>query len=71
MNYAYKRVSTEKQDLRRQEEAFKGINIDREFCDKFSGSKVDRPQLNKLRLEVPIPAHPTRSSGYIRPVNPV
>lgn len=52
MNYAYKRVSTEKQDLRRQEEAFKGINIDSEFCDKFSGSKVDRPQLNKLRLEV-------------------
>jgi len=51
MNFAYKRVSTEKQDLRRQEEAFKGINIDREYCDKLTGSKVDRPQLNKLRLE--------------------
>ena len=51
MNFAYKRVSTEKQDLRRQEEAFEGINIDREYCDKLTGSKADRPQLNKLRLE--------------------
>jgi len=52
MNIAYKRVSTEKQDLRRQEEAFKGIKIDQEYCDKLTGSKADRPQLNKLRLEV-------------------
>jgi len=51
MNFAYKRVSTEKQDLRHQEEAFKGINIDWEYCDKLIGSKADRPQLNKLRLE--------------------
>jgi len=51
MNFAYKRVSTEKQDLRRQEEAFKDIKIDREYCDKLTGSKSDRPQLNKLRLE--------------------
>ncbi len=52
MNYAYKRVSTEKQDLRRQEEAFKGIQIDREYCDKLTGKNSDRPELNKLRLEV-------------------
>lgn len=51
MNFAYKRVNTEKQDLRCQEEAFKGINIDREHCDKLSRSKADRSQLNKLRLE--------------------
>jgi len=51
VNFAYKRVSTEKQDLRRQGEAFKGINIDREYCDKLTGSKADRPQLNRLRLE--------------------
>ncbi len=51
MNFAYKRVSTEKQDLRRQEEAFKDIKIDQEYCDKLTGSKSDRPQLNKLRLE--------------------
>jgi DNA invertase Pin-like site-specific DNA recombinase len=51
VNFAYKRVSTQKQDLRRQEEAFKGLPIDREYCDKLSGSSADRPQLNKLRLE--------------------
>ena len=51
MNFAYKRVSTQKQDLRRQEEAFKGIKIDREYCDELTGAKADRPQLNKLRLE--------------------
>ncbi len=51
MNFAYKRVSTEKQDLRRQEEAFKNIKIDQEYCDKLTGSNADRPQLNKLRLE--------------------
>ncbi len=49
MNFAYKRVSTEKQDLRRQEEAFKGVKIGQEFCAKLSGNKFDRPQLNKLR----------------------
>ncbi len=52
MNFAYKRVSTEKQDLKRQEESFQGITIDKEYCDKLSGSKVDCPQLNSLRLEV-------------------
>jgi len=52
LNYAYKRVSTEKQDLRRQEEAFTGIQIDKEFCDKLSGKNNDREQLNKLRSDV-------------------
>lgn len=52
MNFAYKRVSTERQDLRRQEEAFTGIKIDREYCDKLTGKKSDRPSLNKLRLDV-------------------
>jgi len=51
LNFAYKRVSTEKQDLRRQEEAFKGIHIDKEYCDKLTGKNNDRPQLSKLRLE--------------------
>jgi DNA invertase Pin-like site-specific DNA recombinase len=51
VNLAYKRVSTQKQDLCRQEEAFKVLQIDRDYCDKLSGSSADRPQLNKLRLE--------------------
>jgi len=52
MNYAYKRVSTSNQDLRRQEEAFRGIKIDKEYCDKLTGKNNDRTELNKLRLAV-------------------
>lgn len=52
MNFAYKRVSTGQQDLRRQEEAFKGINIDQVYEDKLTGKNTDRPALNKLRLDV-------------------
>jgi DNA invertase Pin-like site-specific DNA recombinase len=50
MNYSYKRVSTEGQDLRRQDEAFKGIKIDKEYSDKLTGKNIDRPALNRLRL---------------------
>ena len=57
LNFAYQRVSTEKQDLRRQEEAFKGIQIVKNYCDKLSGSTADRPQLNKLRLEAKVGDH--------------
>jgi DNA invertase Pin-like site-specific DNA recombinase len=51
MKFAYKRVSTESQDLRRQEEAFNGLSIDKVYEDKLSGKSSDRPALNKLRLE--------------------
>jgi DNA invertase Pin-like site-specific DNA recombinase len=51
MNISYLRVSTEKQDLRRQEQAFQGIKIDKKYTDKVSGKGSDRPGLNKLRLE--------------------
>ena len=51
MNYSYLRVSTEKQDLRRQEEAFVNIKIDKAFKDKLTGTRIDRPALNTLRLE--------------------
>ncbi len=44
MNFAYKRVSTEMHGLLRQEKAFKGIPIYREYCDKLSDSKAGRPQ---------------------------
>ena len=52
MNYAYMRVSTEKQDLRRQEEAFTNVRIDKAFKDKLTGKNIERPALNTLRLEV-------------------
>jgi DNA invertase Pin-like site-specific DNA recombinase len=51
MNFSYKRVSTIEQDLRRQEEAFGNIKIDKEYSDKLTGKHIDRPALNRLRLD--------------------
>jgi len=52
MNYSYERVSTIKQDERRQEISLEQFKIDRRFIDKCSGKNADRVQLNKLMLEV-------------------
>lgn len=51
MNYSYERVSTSKQDERRQELAFSNIKIDKIYLDKISGKTKDRPELNKLLLD--------------------
>lgn len=51
MNYSYERVSTTKQDERRQELAFNNIKIDKRYLDKVSGKTKDRPELNKLMLD--------------------
>jgi DNA invertase Pin-like site-specific DNA recombinase len=52
MNLAYQRVSTVNQDLRRQQAAFDHLKIDRVYQDKQTGSNLDRPSLNQLRLDV-------------------
>jgi len=46
------RVSTEKQDLRRQEEAFTNIKVDKSYKDKLTGKSIERPALNNLRLDL-------------------
>jgi DNA invertase Pin-like site-specific DNA recombinase len=51
MNYSYQRVSTMKQDERRQDISVEGYKIDKKYVDKVSGKNADRPQLNKLKLE--------------------
>ena len=51
MNYAYERVSTVKQDERRQELCMDNIKIDRRYIDKLSGKNADRPALIKLKAE--------------------
>jgi len=51
MNIVYLRVSTDKQDERRQELAFSHIKIDKKYIDKLSGKNTDRPELNKMMLE--------------------
>src|SRR5512135_3360846 len=52
MNYSYQRVSTTKQDERRQDISVEGYKIDKKYVDKVSGKDKERPQLNKLKLEV-------------------
>ena len=49
MNYAYERVSTIKQDERRQELCMEGLRIDRKYIDKLSGKNAHRPSLQKLK----------------------
>lgn len=50
----YLRVSTTKQDTTRQEMQLDklGIKFDKEYIDKMTGKIKDRPQLNKMIVEV-------------------
>ncbi|NFA44457.1 recombinase family protein [Clostridium botulinum] len=50
----YLRVSTTKQDTARQEMQLDklGIKFDKEYIDKMTGKIKDRPQLNKMIVEV-------------------
>jgi DNA invertase Pin-like site-specific DNA recombinase len=52
--FGYARVSTSKQSLDLQVEKLKenGAQANRIFCDKASGSEMDRPGLNSLQLKV-------------------
>jgi DNA invertase Pin-like site-specific DNA recombinase len=52
MNFSYERVSTIKQDEKRQELCLDSYKIDKKYIDKTSGSNTDRPQLNKLMLDI-------------------
>ncbi|AJH02156.1 resolvase [Clostridium beijerinckii] len=54
MIYKYERVSTKKQSIGRQEMILDklGIVFDKAYTDKISGKGIDRPALNKLKLDV-------------------
>lgn len=53
MNISYERVSTVKQDVRRQELSFDNYSIEKKYIDKASGKNTyDRPQLKILMNEV-------------------
>ncbi|WP_087972757.1 recombinase family protein [Oceanobacillus rekensis] len=51
MNIGYMRVSTNEQNLERQEQALKEAGCEKIYFEKITGTKKDRPQLNKM-LEV-------------------
>lgn len=50
----YLRVSTSKQDTRRQDMQLDklGIKFDKEYIDKMTGKTKERPQLNKMIVEI-------------------
>ena len=54
MKYGYGRVSTQEQELTRQEDLFDRIGIAKRyrFMEKMTGTKANRPQLDRLKDEV-------------------
>jgi len=54
MKYGYGRVSTQVQALARQEDLFNRVGIDERyrFMEKMTGTKTNRPQLDRLKDEV-------------------
>lgn len=48
MIYGYARVSTLDQNLDRQKDALKKYGVDRLFCEKISGAKKSRPELDRM-----------------------
>lgn len=48
MKVGYLRVSTEEQNLKRQEEAIKKYEVDRIFEEKISGKNTERPELKAM-----------------------
>jgi DNA invertase Pin-like site-specific DNA recombinase len=54
LNYSYERVSTLKQDERRQEISLDALNIkiDTRYVDKCTGKNADRPKLKMLMDDV-------------------
>ena len=48
MIYGYARVSTSDQNLDRQQDALQKHGIDKLYCEKLSGTKKSRPELDRL-----------------------
>ena len=48
MIYGYARVSTSDQNLDRQQDALYNYGIDKLYCEKLSGTKKSRPELDRL-----------------------
>lgn len=52
MVYGYARVSTADQNLDRQKDALQKYGIDCLFCEKMSGTKKSRPELDRMLSEI-------------------
>ena len=49
MKYGYARVSTGKQSLDRQIDSLRSYNVDYIYSDKYTGTRIDRPNYCKLK----------------------
>jgi len=52
MVYGYARVSTSDQNLDRQKDALQKYGIDIMYCEKMSGTKKSRPELDRMLAEI-------------------
>ena len=52
MILGYARVSTDAQNLDRQLDALKKYGIDKLYCEKMSGTKKSRPELDRMMKEI-------------------
>ena len=52
MTYGYARVSTADQRLERQTDALKNYGVDTIYCEKMTGTKKNRPELDRLLCDV-------------------
>jgi len=50
--YGYARVSTQQQELIRQLDMLKQYNCTEILTEKISGTKADRPELNRLKDKI-------------------
>ena len=48
MIYGYARVSTLDQNLDRQKDALREYGVDKIYCEKISGAKKSRPELDRM-----------------------
>lgn len=48
MNFGYARVSTKEQNLDKQIDSLKSVGVEEFIKEKITGTKSDRPELNKL-----------------------
>lgn len=52
MTLGYARVSTDAQNLDRQLDALRHYGIDKLYCEKMSGTKKNRPELDRMMSEI-------------------